>query len=207
MKPRTLLKKLTDYGLTVYTNGAKIRLSPRQLVNDKVISFVTKNKTDLLTALYEVHIEKKNGLGNRLQVLRIAIKNCCIGKRSLMAEEEFWKHVEMQVDEILPKLGYDLEEAINYYRSQYLDQNFDLYGACKRCSYAPPFCKCAPSNTTSGVVCNDCQYFVPDKIGDGIGIGTCELGLTLTPAMIGGQMPLYRFAKRRCGDFVTRTKE
>lgn len=59
MKPRTLLKKLTDYGLSVTVNDDKIRLSPRGLINEKVISFVVSNKEQLLAALYEEHREKK----------------------------------------------------------------------------------------------------------------------------------------------------
>jgi len=50
------------------------------------------------------------------------------------------------------------------------------------------------------VACNDCKYFTPDSIGDGVGIGDCALGVTWTQEY-NGRKPLFRYAKRHCSSF------
>lgn len=50
------------------------------------------------------------------------------------------------------------------------------------------------------VCCDNCRHFTPDKVGDGVGIGACNLGITWTQECR-GRMPLYRFADRHCSYF------
>lgn len=50
------------------------------------------------------------------------------------------------------------------------------------------------------VTCNTCELFTPDKIGDGAGIGNCELGIKWTQEFT-GRMPLYRYSERHCKQF------
>ena len=50
------------------------------------------------------------------------------------------------------------------------------------------------------VTCNACERFSPDKIGDGAGIGSCELGVKWTQEF-NGRMPLFRYSERHCKQF------
>ena len=75
MRPRSLLKKLIDHGLTVRLGDSfTVRLSPSNLVNEKVADYVRLHKEELLTALHEEHRERKLALGYRVNVLQNFIK-------------------------------------------------------------------------------------------------------------------------------------
>jgi len=50
------------------------------------------------------------------------------------------------------------------------------------------------------VTCNACEQFTPDKMGDGMGIGNCELGIKYTQEF-NGRMPLFRYSERHCKQF------
>lgn len=76
MKSRTLLKRLTDYGLSVKQVDNKIRLAPLNLINDNVLVFVRDNKEALLTALAEESQEKNFTIGNPKPIY-----NCNCGLR------------------------------------------------------------------------------------------------------------------------------
>lgn len=47
------------------------------------------------------------------------------------------------------------------------------------------------------IQCNKCKHFMPDTIGDGAGIGHCEMNIKWT-SNSHGKMPLYRYADRYC---------
>lgn len=51
------------------------------------------------------------------------------------------------------------------------------------------------------VACDKCNHFMPDQVGDGSGIGQCDLriGWTKSPR---GKIPLFRYAKRFCSKFT-----
>lgn len=66
MKAWTLLKRLTDYRLKVFQADNNIRLSPPQLVNDKVLRFVRAHKETLLSVLQEESRER-----------HLVLKNAC----------------------------------------------------------------------------------------------------------------------------------
>jgi len=57
------------------------------------------------------------------------------------------------------------------------------------------------SESLNTVVCNDCEHFFPDEIGDGIGIGSCALGIKSTKIAGYITMPLYRYSDRYCDKF------
>jgi hypothetical protein len=50
------------------------------------------------------------------------------------------------------------------------------------------------------VSCNSCEHFIPDAVGDGVGIGECGLGIKWTQEY-NGRMPLYRYTERHCDRF------
>lgn len=58
-----------------------------------------------------------------------------------------------------------------------------------------------PKDSLKMVVCNDCEHFFPDEIGDGIGIGSCALGIRSTKIAGYITMPLYRYSDRYCDKF------
>lgn len=137
MKARTLLKKLTDYGLKVTQSGDNIRLSPSQLVNDKVLTFVRSHKNHLLSALHdeqtELHSKKKLSLREgRLEVFRLMLQ------RYLKLNQA--SKIEDFLDDILIQFNYDLEKAINYYRK--ITPEPMLIDVRCQCGYMPPFCNC-----------------------------------------------------------------
>ena len=67
---------------------------------------------------------------------------------------------------------------------------------CRQCGYNKPFCSCDTSY--SGMVtCDTCEYFTPDIIGDGAGIGRCGRGIIWTE-VLNRRTPLYRYADRYC---------
>jgi hypothetical protein len=203
MKARALLKKLIAYGVTVRQVGHNIRLSPRRLINDKVIAFASKNKEDLLAALLEEHQEKKCALGYRMQILRVLIKNKLRSEHLGMAYNELLQQVESHLDGELVKHGYDLETAIKYWQDLYGYENLDVYDLCKKCRNVSAYCRC--ENTIDVVnyivTCDQCKHFMPDQIGDGAGIGQCVEGKEWTQKY-NGRMPLFRYATRYCEEFI-----
>jgi hypothetical protein len=155
MKARTLLKKLTDHGLTVKTVGDNIRLSPTQLINKRVVSFVRTHKNDLLGALHdeheELHREHKLALHQgRVHVLRILLwrflKNdkCRLMVNYQGNPEINDKAVEIYLDSELVSFGYDLEVMIDMYRIYTPEP--DIVDKVCNCGYIPPFCLCTQKN-------------------------------------------------------------
>lgn len=70
MRPRSLLKKLTNHEINVRLGDSfTVRLSPSKLVNQKVADYVRLHNEVLLTALREEHRERKLALGHRVKVL------------------------------------------------------------------------------------------------------------------------------------------
>lgn len=61
------------------------------------------------------------------------------------------------------------------------------------------------ANLDKLIKCHDCEYFLPDKIGDGSGIGTCRHDIRFTEEGR-GRLPLYRNAERRCASFSNVSK-
>lgn len=81
------------------------------------------------------------------------------------------------------------------------ESNYATGSVCQICGYNKPFCSCKiPCPGT--VTCNDCRLFIPDNIGDGVGIGRCELGVTWTTVFNRRKMPLYRYSERYCDKFI-----
>lgn len=127
MKARTLLKKLIDHGLKVRQVGDSIRLSPLQLVNDKVLTFVHTHKNDLLCALHDEHEElrRKRKLvlqQGRVHVLRILLwrflqNNKCRHMVNYQGSTEINdQSVEAYFDGELVNFDYDIEVMIDIYR-------------------------------------------------------------------------------------------
>jgi len=200
MRERTLLKQLTDYGLAVQVADNKIRLSPRQLINDRVLTFVRTHKNDLLCALYDEHHERKRILRQgRIEVLRVILRRYLKpgtpGVSAVTATE-----VEEFLDDVLRYFNYDLERAITHY-----DNITPAPILTCQCGLRPPFCTCSGIPIAGVVTCNSCKHFTPDNIGDGTGIGECVCGVEWTMAALSlqGRMPLYRYANRRCNQFKT----
>lgn len=192
MKARTLLKKLTDYGLTIKIAGNKIRLSPPKLVNNKVIVFVQTYKNDLIYALRCEHEEKKNLLNqDRLHVLRCLIhhnlKSGIPGQMKPNSQE-----VEDFIDEELRRFNYDLEDLTTTYRN--------IIDDARNSNDADSFLACFDTETIATATCDTCIHFTADKIGDGTGIGTCNEGIKWTDETQ-GRLPLYRFTHRHCDKF------
>lgn len=80
------------------------------------------------------------------------------------------------------------------------DRNFATGSVCLLCGYNKPFCLCNipyPGELT----CDVCKYFTPDTIGDGAGIGHCDLGIIWTQSP-NGRVPLYRYTDRYCKQFT-----
>ncbi len=71
---------------------------------------------------------------------------------------------------------------------------------CSQCGYLKSLCECTPGCNPQIVTCNGCEHFIPDKIGDGAGIGGCGLGIKWTQEY-NGRKPLFRYAERHCNDF------
>jgi hypothetical protein len=153
-------------------------------VNDNILALHPNVDTRSEYERGKERSKRKLALGCRVQILRVLIRNKFKDHRDTLTESEYWERVEKYLDGVLIKFDYNLEEAIDHYRSLFLDENFDLYGI-----------------PISGMVaCNDCLHFIPDQIGDGAGVGQCGLGITWTKGL-GGRMPLYRYIDRRCDTF------
>lgn len=50
------------------------------------------------------------------------------------------------------------------------------------------------------IICNACEYFTADPVGDGAGIGHCAFGIEWTEEF-NGRKPLFRYAERHCDKF------
>lgn len=183
MEAIAVLQKMRQQGLVVKAQGTQISLSPKHLINDKMISFVRKHKEALLTALYKeqdeqrtLHLERKRGLRDgRLQILRETlcryIKPGCPGDLSPTKRE-----VEEYLDSVLKQHDYDVEDAITTYRNI-----------------------SAPVVLKRTVICNHCKNFTPDEGSNGIGY--CALGINWTQER-DGRVPLYPYAERHCDKFI-----
>ncbi|AOW57833.1 TPA: hypothetical protein F8A23_08735 [Legionella pneumophila] len=78
--------------------------------------------------------------------------------------------------------------------------NHKTHFTCHQCGYRNPFCSCKLPPKSGMVTCNSCNYFTVDIIGDGAGIGSCELGIKWTQEF-NGRMPLFRYSERYCEQF------
>ncbi len=81
-----------------------------------------------------------------------------------------------------------------------IEQNHATHFTCGQCGYRQPFCVCKLIVGQGLAICNDCQHFTVDNIGDGTGIGNCELGIKWTQEFT-GRMPLFRYSERHCKQF------
>jgi hypothetical protein len=187
VKARTLLRKLTDYGLTVQAiNDETIRLSPPELVNDKVLTFIRTHKNDLLCALHDeqktIHHRRKAALREgRVEILRITLRHYL--KPGNPSNNVVSKHeLEEYLDCVLKQFDYAIEDAIQTYKNIIVKPVM----TCK-CGYNPPFCSCGGISLSAVVACNQCEHFIPDNIGDG-GIGKCDLDIEWT-SELKGRMP------------------
>lgn len=86
-----------------------------------------------------VHRELKRGLGHRLVVLRNYIRRCY--GDDWVNDSFHWNELEDWLDCALKENDYDLERAIDYYRSIAPEPKI-IDGRCK-CGYMSPFCACA----------------------------------------------------------------
>lgn len=138
MKPRTLLKKLTDHGLTVKRiQDNTLRLFPMKLVNEKVILFVKRNKEALISALIDEHREKRNTLGHRVGRLQVCLIRGFEAEGAWKDDNHHWQMLNAIVDRILIERNYRLEEAIQHYETLFPEPAYH----CK-CGYKAPFCGC-----------------------------------------------------------------
>ncbi len=85
----------------------------------------------------KIHHDRKDKLGSRLVILREYIKQSYNGNRD---------ELEDLLDCTLKENNYDLEQAIEYYRSiiQKQDSRSEI-GSCQ-CEYRKPFCLCSVKN-------------------------------------------------------------
>ncbi|KTD68880.1 hypothetical protein Lste_2038 [Legionella steelei] len=81
-----------------------------------------------------------------------------------------------------------------------IERNHETHLTCHKCGYRNPFCSCKLTPAPGIAICNDCEHFTVDIIGDGTGIGSCELGVKWTQEFT-GRMPLYRYSERHCMQF------
>lgn len=138
MKARSLLKKLTDHGLTVKQVDDKIRLSPVMLINEKVISFVRNHKEALISALNDEHREKKRKLGHRIGTLQVCLRRYYEAQGQWKDDALHWQALNQWLDQILVCWKYNLEEAIDHYGSLTPEPAY----TCK-CGLRAPFCSCS----------------------------------------------------------------
>lgn len=82
-----------------------------------------------------------------------------------------------------------------------IEHNHATHFTCQQCSYRKPFCSCKLIAGQGIAICNDCEHFTMDNIGDGTGIGNCELGIKWTQEF-SGRMPLFRDSERHCKQFT-----
>ena len=103
-------------------------------------------------------------------------------------------------------------ESASIDKKNHKNINYDNQGEFKLC-HAAEIAEVADSQLTTSfsiedkvrkdcglVACNDCMHFTPDTIGDGVGIGNCNLRIKWT-SEVNGKMPLYRYATRNCASF------
>jgi predicted nucleic-acid-binding Zn-ribbon protein len=81
-----------------------------------------------------------------------------------------------------------------------IEHNHATHFTCQQCGYRKPFCSCKLIAGKGMAICNDCEHFTVDDIGDGAGIGNCELGIKWTQEFT-GRMPLFRYSERHCEQF------
>jgi hypothetical protein len=212
MEAVAVLQKIRQQGFVIKAEGAQISLSPKLLINDKMISFIRKHKQALLTALYQeqdkhkaLHLERKRALrSGRLEIFRILLRRFLNDpkcrdmvnyKGSLPIND---KAVADYLDMELLNFDYDIEATIDIYRI-YTPIGDPSTITCAKCGYNPQFCSCG-TVPVGMVACDACEHFTPDQIGDGGGIGTCGVQIKSTQE-INGRMPLYRYAHRHCDKF------
>ena len=87
------------------------------------------------------HAKRKIELGHRVQVLRVLIRKYYGDKKLQYTEDDFSKHCEAVLDNMLSRFDYDLEMIIDSWRNvePALKQTPIV---CVKCSYRPVFCLC-----------------------------------------------------------------
>jgi|SRR5579862_1149555 len=149
-----ILQKIRQRGLVITPIGNNISLTPKNLLDDRMISFLRKHKELLLTALYQeqneqqaLHRKRKLALQQgRVHVLRILLwRFLQNGKcRQMINHQENSeindKSVEVYFDGELVNFDYDIEVIIDMYRI-YTPESAVVDKFCS-CGYVPPFCSC-----------------------------------------------------------------
>jgi len=94
-----------------------------------------------VSTLEKTHKKRKNEIGFRLEVSRILIRRYYQSKRDLYSEDDFSKHCEAVLDNVLCRFNYDNEMIIEKWRAvaPTLKQS---PGTCEKCDYRPVFCRC-----------------------------------------------------------------
>ncbi len=125
-KKRFCSKRSNKMTYTIKTNQGEI------VVNDGILS------NEEYQAI-KIHRDRKNSLGTRLVILREYIKQSYNGNMD---------ELEDLLDCTLKENNYDLEQAIDHYRSitqkQNSESNIDI-SLCQ-CGYRKPFCLCSVKN-------------------------------------------------------------
>jgi hypothetical protein len=108
---------------TIKTNQGEV------VVNDGILS------NEEYQAI-KIHRDRKNSLGSRLVILREYIKHSHDGNRD---------ELEDLLDCALKENDYDLEQAIDHYRSiiKKQDSKSDIGTLSCQCGYRKPFCSCS----------------------------------------------------------------
>jgi len=189
MDASIILQKIRRKGFLITPSGSQISIKPKKLLNGRMIAFLQAHKNMLLTALYQeqdnakiLHQKKMRALHpGRLHVLKMHIQH------RLRAEKHYTptdKEINDSLGTILVESDYDLENAISTHQFA-----IDLY---------------TQTSLETAITCDACKHFSPDRIGDGAGIGSCELKVPWTQGN-NGRVPLYRYARRHCDGFIMST--
>lgn len=137
----------TSRGMVIVNDG--INLGRAELREDRVpvkepehhcavLTFQRNESSETEYQRVRVHRERKRSLGHRLVVLRNYIKRCY--GDDWVNDSSHWNELEDWLDCALKENDYDLERAIDYYRSIAPELKI-IDGRCK-CGYMPPFCAC-----------------------------------------------------------------
>jgi len=151
MEARTLLERIRQRGFTIKAVGGAISLAPKQLINDRMITFVREHKEALLTALYQekdvqkaIHRERKLALPKDLLHISRALLRRFLNDAKCRDMTNYKgspiindKVVETYLDDELINFDYEIEAMIKMYRV------YTPSSASKcKCVYQPPFCSC-----------------------------------------------------------------
>lgn len=98
---------------------------------------------EIVVKLEKSHRRKKEGLGDRLVVMRALLIRLYEHERQNLDENDFCKYIEAELDNCLYFYEYDLERCIDVVRLAGKDNWADKFPIfCKKCDYRPVFCIC-----------------------------------------------------------------